>query len=130
MPVGLSDLLKTSRFKVFCPRCEEVYLPKFRNINIDGAYFGSSFPHCFIKHYPDAIILPPKIYLYEPKIFGFNIYKKKGSKYYQPESGTIRYVEDSLTGLEKEKLYNSRNLKSLVSQAKSASNKENNSSLI
>ena len=30
LPVGLSDSLKTSRFKIFCPRCEEVYLPKTR----------------------------------------------------------------------------------------------------
>lgn len=80
--MGLSDALKTSRFKVFCPRCEEVYLPKFRNINIDGAYFGTSFPHAFLKHYPGAVILPPKIYLYEPKIYGFNICGKRGSKYF------------------------------------------------
>ena len=106
LPVGLSDSLKTSRFKVFCPRCEEVYMPKFRNINIDGAYFGTSFPHVFLKHYPEAIILPPKIYLYEPKIYGFKVYGKRGSKYYNPPKGTVKYVEDSLTGLEKEKLYN------------------------
>lgn len=73
LPVGLSDNLRTSRFKVFCPRCEEVYLPKFRSINIDGAYFGSSLPHIFLQHYPEAIILPPKIYYYEPKIYGFKI---------------------------------------------------------
>jgi hypothetical protein len=59
-------------------------MPKFRNVNIDGAYYGTSFPHVFIKHYPDAIILPPKIYLYEPKIFGFKVCGKRGSKYYQP----------------------------------------------
>jgi len=102
LPVGLSDALKTSRFKVFCPRCEEVYLPKFRQVNIDGAYFGSSFPHSFIKHYPDAIILPPKVYYFEPKIYGFKIYKKRGSKYFEPSHGTIKYVEDSLTGKERE----------------------------
>lgn len=106
LPVGLSDTLKTTRFKVFCPRCEEVYLPKFRNINIDGAYFGTSFPHIFLKHYPDAIILPPKIYLYEPKIYGFKIYKKRGSKAFVPAQGTVKYVEDSMNGIDKEKLNN------------------------
>ena len=30
LPVGLSDTLKMSRFKNFCPRCEEVYVPKAR----------------------------------------------------------------------------------------------------
>ena len=84
LPVGLSDTLKTSRFKVYCPRCEEVYLPKFRSINIDGAYFGTSLPHIFLQHFPNAIIIPPKVYLYEPKIHGFNIYGKRGSKFYEP----------------------------------------------
>jgi hypothetical protein len=60
----------------------------------------------FNKHYPEAIILPPKIYYYEPKIFGFNVYGKRGSKYFEPAKGTIRYVEDSLNGVEKEKLFN------------------------
>ena len=39
LPVGMSDSLKVSRFKVFCPRCEEVYIPKFKQVNIDGAFF-------------------------------------------------------------------------------------------
>jgi casein kinase II subunit beta len=48
LPVGMSDSLKMSRFKNFCPRCEEVYVPKSRHVNIDGAAFGSSFPHVFL----------------------------------------------------------------------------------
>ena len=105
LPVGLSDALKTSRFKVFCPRGEEVYLPKFRSINIDGAYFGTSLPHVFLKHYPNAIVIPPKVYLYEPKIFGFKIQGKRGSKLHDPPKGSIKYIEDSLQQVEKEKLY-------------------------
>ena len=108
LPVGLSDTLKTSRFKTFCPRCEEVYLPKVRQINIDGAYFGTSFPHVFLQHYPLAVVLPPKIYHYEPKIFGFKIAGKRGSQYFQPPKGNIRYVEDSMQGLELEDVQNSR----------------------
>lgn len=96
LPVGLSDTLRTSRFKTYCPRCEEVYLPKVRQINIDGAYFGTSFPHVFLQHYPMAVILPPKIYYYEPKIFGFKIAGKRGSKYFEPPTGHVRYVEDSM----------------------------------
>lgn len=103
LPVGLSNNLKTSRFKVFCTRCDEVYLPKFRNVNIDGAYFGTSFPHMFQKNYPNAVILPPKVYLYEPKLFGFKIYKKRGSKYFEPTKGPIKYVEDSLKRVVKHK---------------------------
>ncbi len=73
-----------------------MYLPKFRSINIDGAYFGTSLPHVFLKHYPNAIIIPPKVYLYEPKIFGFNIHGKRGSKFFEPTKGTIKYIEESL----------------------------------
>ena len=48
LPVGISDIPKTARFKAFCPRCEEVYIPKARNLNVDGSCFGTSFPHVFL----------------------------------------------------------------------------------
>lgn len=102
--MGLSDALRTSRFKTYCPRCDEVYLPKARQVNIDGAYFGTSFPHVFMQHYPLAIILPPKIYYYEPKIFGFKIAGKRGSKYFVPTVGNTKYIEDSMQSLELEAL--------------------------
>jgi len=28
LPIGMSEELKISRVKVFCPRCEDVYIPK------------------------------------------------------------------------------------------------------
>lgn len=43
--------------------------------------------------------------MYEPKIFGFNIHGKRGSKFFEPAKGTIKYIEDSLQQMEKEKLY-------------------------
>ena len=104
LPVGMSDSLKVSRFKVYCPRCEEVYVPKFKIVNIDGAFFGTSFPHHFLKHYKTAVILPPKIYHYEPKIYGFKIVGKRGSKYYDPPKGNIKYNLDTMTGIDKEKI--------------------------
>ena len=104
LPVGLSDSLRTSRFKVYCPRCEDVYLPKARQVNIDGAYFGQSFPHVFMMHYPQAVILPPKIYFYEPKIFGFKLAGKRGSKYFEPTKGNVKLMEDTMQALEIEEL--------------------------
>ncbi len=80
LPVGLSDELRTSRVKVFCPKCEEVYIPKFKSINVDGAYFGTSVPHIFLKAFKEAVVLPPRIFNYEPKIHGFKLYKKTGSR--------------------------------------------------
>lgn len=75
-----------------------------RQVNLDGAYYGSSFPHIFMKHYPLAIILPPKIYYYEPKIFGFNIAGKRGSKSFIAPTGNVKYVEDSMQSLELEQI--------------------------
>lgn len=49
LPVGMSDEPRTSRVKVFCPKCEEVYMPKDKNVNLDGSFFGTSFPHAFLK---------------------------------------------------------------------------------
>jgi hypothetical protein len=81
-----------------------VYLPKVRQINIDGAYFGTSFPHVFLQHYPMAVILPPKIYYYEPKIFGFKMAGKRGSKYFEPPTGHVRHNVESMQGVEVELL--------------------------
>lgn len=80
LPIGLSDELRTSRVKVFCPKCEEVYIPKFKSINVDGAYFGTSVSHIFLKTFKEAVVLPPRIFHYEPKIHGFKLFKKTGSR--------------------------------------------------
>jgi len=55
-------------------------------------------------HYPMAVILPPKVYHYEPKIFGFKIYGKRGSKAFKPTKGNVHYVEDSMQSLELESM--------------------------
>jgi casein kinase II subunit beta len=85
IPVGLSEDLKYSKVKVYCPICCQVYKPsryKGRNISLDGAYFGTSFAQIFFMNYPD---LKPKIKeekLYIPKLYGFKIFGMVGSKYY------------------------------------------------
>ena len=48
--IGMSEELRNSRVKLFCPCCEDVYLPK-RCKDMDGAYFGCSFAHIFISVY-------------------------------------------------------------------------------
>jgi hypothetical protein len=46
LPVGLSDLPRNYTVNVFCPRCHGLFFPKStRQANIDGAYFGTTFPH-------------------------------------------------------------------------------------
>ena len=87
LPIGFDDKLRHSRVKVYCPKCEEVYLPRTSKHNdLDGSYFGSALPHIFINSLPDAIIIPPKIYYYEPKMFGFKVFGSRGSNYFLPSA--------------------------------------------
>jgi len=74
LPVGQSDLPRISLAKLLCPRCQEIYYPPFpKHSQIDGAYFGTTFPHLFLQAYPDLIPPPPKS-SYVPRIFGFKIH--------------------------------------------------------
>ncbi|KAI4303290.1 hypothetical protein MLD38_038939 [Melastoma candidum] len=75
LPVGQSDIPRSSTVKVYCPRCEDIYylLSKYQG-NIDGAFFGTTFPHLFFMTYPH---LKPQAapQNYVPRVFGFKIHK-------------------------------------------------------
>lgn len=73
LPIGLSENLKHSRVKVYCPKCQDIYLPKKKCQDIDGAYFGCSFPHILLKTYPH-LVPKEKTAEYVPRIFGFRLY--------------------------------------------------------
>lgn len=91
LPVGLSDDLKYSRVKVYCPLCEEVYNPNRRIYNdLDGAFFGTSFPNFFLTAYPDLNPRLKRVKNYIPKIFGFKIVGHKGSKYYSHDKNVLK----------------------------------------
>lgn len=83
LPIGLSDDFKYARAKIFCPRCEQIYNTKNKHSQMDGAYFGLSFPQQFFLHYPDLEPFTNNNLNseYVPKLYGFRIFKKKGSKY-------------------------------------------------
>ena len=79
LPVGLSEKLRSSRVKIFCPKCDEVYMvqkyqPAKNGLpagvhtatNLVGAYFGESFPQAFLTWNEAMIEHPPKVYLYQP----------------------------------------------------------------
>jgi len=71
LPIGLSDLPHTKSVKLYCAKCEDVYSPKSsRHASIDGAYFGTSFPHILFQVYP-ALIPPKSNERYTPRCFGF-----------------------------------------------------------
>ena len=48
LPIGMSEEIRTSRVKMYCPRCEEVYMPKKKCHDVDGAYFGCSFANILL----------------------------------------------------------------------------------
>ena len=101
LPVGLSEDMRYSQVKVFCPLCQEVYKPtdifygeqigkKVYKFDLpDGVFFGTSFPQTFLLNFPD---LDPRITnneKYIPKLYGFRIFGKYGSKYYTKDQNEL-----------------------------------------
>lgn len=75
LPVGLSDLPRNYTVNVFCPRCHGLYFPKStRQANVDGAYYGTTFPHLFLMTHPDLIPNKPT-QKYRPRVYGFKIHQ-------------------------------------------------------
>jgi casein kinase II subunit beta len=94
LPIGLSEDMRYSQVKVFCPLCQEVYKPRDKFYGFqggkkiykfdlpDGIYFGTSLAQEFLIRFPD---LDPRLEdkgRYIPKLYGFRIFGKYGSKYY------------------------------------------------
>eukprot|EP01017_Pseudomicrothorax_dubius_P004927 TRINITY_DN11122_c0_g1_i3.p1 TRINITY_DN11122_c0_g1~~TRINITY_DN11122_c0_g1_i3.p1 ORF type:complete len:263 (-),score=80.24 TRINITY_DN11122_c0_g1_i3:105-812(-) len=95
LPVGMSEELRTSRVKVFCPRCEDIYIPKKKCPDVDGAYFGCSFPQMFLQSYTD-LYPPPSTTAYVPRVFGFKVFKHKGSRFAEPVGRSeITFYDDN-----------------------------------
>jgi len=81
LPVGLSDLPRNYTVNVFCPRCHGLFFPKStRQANIDGAYFGTTFPHLYLMTHPDMIPAKPS-QTYIPRVYGFKV--NKSSLFYK-----------------------------------------------
>ena len=102
LPIGLSEDMRYSQVKVFCPLCQEVYKPrdifygfqggkKIIKFDLpDGIFFGTSFPQAFLINFPD---LDPRINdseKYIPKLYGFRIFGKYGSKYYTKDQEELK----------------------------------------
>jgi len=75
LPIGMSDLLRQSAAKVYCPHCREIYFPKSSKLEcLDGAYFGTTFAHLFFLTYQQQV--PPTMPVpHCPRIYGFKIHK-------------------------------------------------------
>lgn len=76
LPTGLHDVPGIDCVKLYCPSCEDLYIPKSsRHSTIDGAYFGTSFPGMFLQAFPEMVPQHP-VKRYVPKIFGFELHKQ------------------------------------------------------
>ena len=81
LPIGQSDVLRHTTVNIFCPKCKEIYFPKSsRHGNIDGAYFGTTFPHLFLMTFPQLAVDSVPNSHFVPKIYGFKIHSS--SPYY------------------------------------------------
>ncbi|KAL1354439.1 putative casein kinase II subunit beta-4 isoform X1 [Arachis duranensis] len=75
LPVGQSDIPRSSTVKIYCPRCEDIYYPRSKyQGNIDGAYFGTTFPNLFLMTYGHLKPQKPS-QSYVPRVFGFKVHK-------------------------------------------------------
>lgn len=75
LPVGESDMPRISTVRIFCPMCWDLYFPRSRNhYTLDGAYWGTTFPHLFLSAYPSVVPQRSKE-RYIPRIYGFKIHE-------------------------------------------------------
>ena len=82
LPVGLSDVPRQYSANIYCPRCQELYYPRSsRQANLDGSFFGTTFPHIFLLQHPECIPARNE-HVYVPRIYGFRINRE--SQYYKP----------------------------------------------
>ena len=72
-PIGETDQPKQRFIKFYCPRCQDVYFPTNKAMeNVDGAFFGVSFPHVFMMNFPE--MRPKKTGKFVTSIFGFKLH--------------------------------------------------------
>lgn len=58
LPSGRSDLPGVDGVKLFCPTCLDTYTPPSSRFNgVDGAFFGTTFPHLLFQQHPELV--PP-----------------------------------------------------------------------
>jgi len=74
LPIGLSDMPEQNTVKIYCPCCGELYNPRLnRHFHLDGAYFGTTFPHMLFAVHPE-LRPAPSTEKYIPKIYGYQVH--------------------------------------------------------
>jgi casein kinase II subunit beta len=72
LPIGESQLPSKHSAKAFCPKCGDLYAPE--NVMVDGAHFGTAFPHLFLVEYPKFDVRD-QFEEFKPTIFGFSVWQ-------------------------------------------------------
>jgi hypothetical protein len=88
LPMGLRDEIGIDTVKIFCPKCQCAYQPPpIRNRTsghhpssgggaVDGAAFGTTFPHLFLLTFNNLVPDPlPADSAYIPRVFGFRVHQ-------------------------------------------------------
>jgi len=89
LPAGLRDDIGAETVKVFCPKCQSVYHPppvRSRSnhgssgiggtCGVDGACFGTTFPHLFLMTFSNLVPDPLTAdSAYVPRVFGFRVHE-------------------------------------------------------
>lgn len=76
LPCGLSDTIGKHTVRLYCPSCQDLYLPQSsRYLCLEGAYWGTSFPGVFLKHFKELedYVERKSKESYQLKVFGFRI---------------------------------------------------------
>ncbi|KAJ3722854.1 casein kinase II regulatory subunit-domain-containing protein [Lentinula raphanica] len=59
VPCGRSDMYGLDTVKLFCPNCNDIYVPpSSRYQGVDGAFFGTTFAHLFFQTYRELAPAP------------------------------------------------------------------------
>ncbi|KIY74161.1 hypothetical protein CYLTODRAFT_433868 [Cylindrobasidium torrendii FP15055 ss-10] len=59
VPCGRSDLPGLDTVKLYCPNCNDIYVPpSSRYQGVDGAFFGTTFAHLFFQSYRELAPAP------------------------------------------------------------------------
>ncbi|PAA60098.1 hypothetical protein BOX15_Mlig006620g1 [Macrostomum lignano] len=88
MPIGLSDLPGEATVKLYCPKCRDVYMPTAsRYRHIDGAYFGTGFPHMLFLVHPEYRPKRPANQ-FVPRLYGFKVHPLAYHLQYQAASNS------------------------------------------
>lgn len=75
---GLHNVAGRDTVKLYCPRCKDVYVPASgtRGATVDGAFFGTGFPHMAFMTRPEY--RPGGRYV--AKLYGFRIYESEENR--------------------------------------------------